>query len=113
MDVALDPFMCLANPIRRSVLDHLILGPLNVDELWTKVSQTRKLSRSSFSEHLAVLRNARMVTVSIRRTERLYELSPDGFTPVFDWVSHYEAFWDDKLSNLSTYLSKKEIHENP
>ena len=113
MDVTLDPFMCLANPIRRSVLDQLVLGPQNVDDLWTKVSRTKRLSRSSFSEHLAVLRNARMVNVSIRRTERIYELSPDGFAPVFDWVSHYEAFWDDKLSKLSTYLNNKEAHENP
>lgn len=112
MDVTLDPFMCLANPIRRSVLDLLVRGPLNVEELWTKVSLTKRLSRSSFSEHLAVLRNARMVTVSNRRTERIYNLNPDGFAPVFDWVSHYEAFWDDKLSNLATYLSNQENHEN-
>lgn len=111
--MVLDPFLCLANPIRRLVLDQLILGPMNVDELWTKVSKTRKLSRSSFSEHLAVLRNARMVSVSVRRTERIYELSPDGFSPVFDWVSHYEAFWDEKLTNLSAYLNKKEINEIP
>lgn len=112
MVTALDPFTCLANPIRRSVLDLLMQGPLNVEALWGKVTQTRKLSRSSFSEHLAVLRNAQMVTVSIRRTERIYELCPDGFTPVIDWVSHYEAFWDDKLTNLSAYLSNRENHDN-
>lgn len=112
MDVTIDPFMCLANPIRRSVLDQLVLGPQNVDDLWKKVSRLKRLSRSSFSEHLAVLRNARMVTVSIRRTERIYELSQDGFAPVFDWVSHYEAFWDDKLSNLSTFLRKEQTHES-
>lgn len=113
MVTALDPFTCLANPIRRSVLDLLVQGPLNVEELWIKITRSRKLSRSSFSEHLAVLRNAQMVTVSIRRTERIYELCPEGFTPVFDWVSHYEAFWDGKLSNLSTYLDKRANHENP
>lgn len=112
MDSVCDPFVCLANPVRRSVLDQLRLGPLNVEDLWQRTSQTKKISRSSFSEHLALLRKARMVTVSTKRTERIYELCSDGFAPVVDWVSVYDAFWNDKLANLSSYLDKKASHEN-
>lgn len=53
-----------------------------------------------------------MVTVSTKRTERIYELCSDGFAPVVDWVSVYDAFWNDKLANLSSYLDKKASHEN-
>lgn len=107
MQAVIDPFGCLANPIRRSVLDALRFGPLNVEQLWEKVQGAKKLSRSSFSEHLGVLRQANMVSVTVRRTERIYELSPDGFAPVFDWVQVYEAFWDEKLQNLSHYLDQR------
>lgn len=107
MEATLDPFACLANPIRRLVLDELRNGPSTVEALWQKVTSFKRASRSSFSEHLAILKSAGMVTVTARRTERIYELNPEGFAPVFEWVDVYEAFWSDKLENLATYLDKK------
>jgi len=107
MEATLDPFACLANPIRRLVLDELRNGPSTVEALWQKVTSFKRASRSSFSEHLSILKSAGMVTVTARRTERIYELNPEGFAPVFEWVDVYEAFWSDKLENLATYLDKK------
>ncbi len=113
MNATADCFSCLANPIRRLVLDELRNGPSTVEALWQKVSQHRPSSRSGFSEHLAVLRSARMVSVTVRRTVRVYELDPAGFVPVMDWVDQYDAFWTQKLANLSNYLEKKQPHEAP
>lgn len=106
MEAILDPFACLANPIRRGVLDALRGGPLTVEQLWDRVTEVKKVSRSSFSEHLQVLRQARMVAVLARRTERIYSLNQEGFTPVLDWVQVYEVFWDEKLTSLGKYLEK-------
>lgn len=113
MEATADAFACLANPIRRRVLDELRGGPSTVEALWQRVTEFKQTSRSSFSEHLAVLRKAGMVSVSVRKTERVYELDPAGFAPVFDWVDHYEAFWSEKLDNLSRYLDQKSDYENP
>lgn len=111
MEATADAFACLANPIRRMVLDELRNGPSTVEALWRKVTEFKKSSRSSFSEQLAVLRNAGMVSVTIRKAERIYELDPSGFAQVFDWVNYYEAFWDSKLSNLTNYLDHQKAHE--
>lgn len=107
MELASDPFKCLANPIRRSVLAALRQQPMSVEQLLTIAQEWKAISQSTLSEHLAVLRQAGMVSVQARATERIYSLRREGFTEVFDWVKEYEAFWDQKLDNLAKYLDKE------
>lgn len=111
MEAAADSFRCLANPIRRSVLDQLRFRPLSVEQLFTRIIAIKKISLSSFSEHLSVLKRAGMVEVEVRATERIYSLRKEGFTEVLDWAREYEQFWDQRLSRLGDYLDRMEADE--
>lgn len=111
MEATADAFKCLANPIRRSVLDQLRVSPLSVEQIFTRIIAIKKISLSSLSEHLSLLKRAGMVEVEVRATERIYSLRQDGFEDVLDWAKEYELFWDQKLKRLGDYLDRMEINE--
>lgn len=63
-------FSALANPVRRQLLEALQEGPLAAGELAGRFA----LSRSAVSEHLTVLRTARLVREESRGRHRYYHL---------------------------------------
>jgi len=111
MEAAGDAFKCLSNPIRRSVLDHLRASSLSVEQIFTRVIAIKKISLSSLSEHLSLLKSAGMVEVEVRATERIYSLRKEGFVEVLDWAKDYEQFWDLRLSRLGDYLDRMDKNE--
>ena len=38
---------------------------------------------------------------------RIYRLEAAALQEVFDWVRHYEKFWDFKLRELGRYLDRR------
>ena len=38
---------------------------------------------------------------------RLYAIDAGNLRLVYDWVSHFERFWDDKLDALGEYLDTR------
>ena len=38
---------------------------------------------------------------------RIYRLEAERLQQVFDWVRHYEKFWDLKLEALGRYLDRR------
>lgn len=91
-----DVFGALANPVRRHLLEALRGGPLPAGELAARFA----LSRPSISEHLAVLRQARLVTEERRGRHRYYHLAADPLTEVRDWLDPFERYWRDRLIAL-------------
>ncbi len=102
MSAAAAVFRAVGDPTRRSILDLLANGECTVSELVARFG----VSQPAISQHLKVLRSAGLV--SQRREGRLrhYRLEPAPLREVYDWVAHYERFWDDKLSALGTYLDE-------
>jgi DNA-binding transcriptional ArsR family regulator len=35
-----------------------------------------------------------------------YRAAPEGLAPLFDWMSHYALFWNDRFANLRTLLKE-------
>ncbi len=64
------------------------------------------ISQPAVSQHLAVLREAGLV--SERREGRLvyYRVRPKGMRPLVDWITHYQAFWMDKVEGLQALLEE-------
>ena len=62
------------------------------------------ISQPAVSQHLANLKSAGLVTE--RKEGRLvyYRVRPKGLEPLLDWISHYQAFWVERLDALSTLL---------
>ncbi len=82
----------LADPTRRGIFDRLRRRPHTVGELALAV----RISQPAASQHLAVLRRARLVGPPRREgTRRYYQATPDGLADLRRWV---ESMWDDILA---------------
>jgi DNA-binding transcriptional ArsR family regulator len=97
-------FRALADPSRRAILERLSRGEAAVKDLTARF----QISQPAVSQHLAALRKAGLVTE--RRDGRLvyYRVQPKGFRPLIDWITHYQAFWPERLDRLQTLLKEME-----
>ena len=90
----------LGDPTRRKLVQRLRRGPLAVTEL----AQGLPISRPAVSQHLAVLRKARLVRMEPAGTRRLYRLDPHGFHSLRAW---FDSFWTDALDNFKARLEER------
>ncbi|CAN5569568.1 metalloregulator ArsR/SmtB family transcription factor [soil metagenome] len=99
-----DVYSAIADPTRRALLLRLAKGERNVNELLEAFS----ISQPSVSRHLKILRDVGLVRSNKRGRLRVYKLDPVKLREVYDWVTHFEHFWDKKLDALGEYLSKQD-----
>ena len=71
------------------------------------------MTLSAVSQHLAVLRDAGLVTIRKDGRQRLYRLNPQPLEAVGTWLSFYEPFWADKLAGLGAYLDETREENQP
>lgn len=81
----------LADPTRRAIYERLRERPRTVGELAKAVS----VSQPAASQHLRVLRNARLVSARREGTRRYYAPVPEGLRELRRYV---ESLWDDVLA---------------
>ncbi|MBC8352315.1 MAG: winged helix-turn-helix transcriptional regulator [Planctomycetes bacterium] len=99
-----DVFSAIADQTRRALLLRLAKdGERSVTELLEPFS----ISQPAVSKHLRILREVGLVRSRKEGRERLYEIEPVLLRDVFDWVSQFEKYWDDKLDALGEYLDKE------
>ena len=98
-----DVFSALANPIRREILEHLRRGPRGVSEL----AQRFEVGRPAVSEHLQVLRKAKLVREEPRGRERYYHLDPRPLASVEQWLGSFTKYWQQRLDALSGLLEEE------
>jgi DNA-binding transcriptional ArsR family regulator len=97
-------FRALADPSRRGIFERLTRGEAAVKDLTARFA----ISQPAVSQHLATLRQAGLV--SERRDGRLvyYRINPRGLRPLIDWLTHYQAFWSDRIDRLQDLLKEME-----
>ncbi|MFE2431378.1 ArsR/SmtB family transcription factor [Streptomyces sp. NPDC059373] len=100
-----DVFSALANPVRRRLLESLRDGPRAVNDLAGQF----ELSRPAISEHLQVLRQARLVREEPRGRQRFYHLEAAPLAEVGDWLHPFEHYWRARMRSLRDVLDQ----ENP
>ena len=83
----------LGDPTRRAILDRLRQGPRSVGEL----AETLPVSRPAVSQHLRVLRDARLVSERREGTRRIYGVAPEGLAAV---RAYFDQFWTDALAGF-------------
>ncbi|HZD67224.1 MAG TPA: metalloregulator ArsR/SmtB family transcription factor [Acidimicrobiales bacterium] len=99
-----DVFSALANPVRRHILASLREGPRAVNDL----AAMFELSRPGVSEHLKVLRKARLVREEPRGQRRFYHLEPSPLAEVEAWLHPFERYWRDRLGAMASVLDEEE-----
>jgi DNA-binding transcriptional ArsR family regulator len=98
-------FAALGSPVRREVLRLLReSGPQSVQQLAGHFA----MARPSFSEQLRVLREAGLVSERKEGRHRYYRLEPVPLADVQDWLSPYERFWRERMSELGKVLDTME-----
>jgi len=95
----------LSDPTRRAVFERVARSELNVVEL----TRESGVTQGAVSQHLKLLKQAGLVTERPEGRRVFYRARPEGLTPLFDWLSHYDAFWRDRFADLRLLL--KEIDQ--
>lgn len=80
----------LGDRTRRLVLLRLRNGARSVGE----IAERMEVSRPAVSQHLRVLKAARLVTDRAEGTRRLYAVDPSGITALRGWL---DGFWGEVL----------------
>jgi DNA-binding transcriptional ArsR family regulator len=83
--------VALADPTRRLLFERLRSRPHTVGEL----ARIAKIQQPSVSQHLRVLRGARLVRDRREGTRRYYSASQEGLAELRRYV---ERMWDDVLT---------------
>jgi DNA-binding transcriptional ArsR family regulator len=100
-----DVFSALASPVRRELIRMLRdAGPQPAQLLAAEFS----LTRPTVSEHLRVLREAGMVTEQRHGRQRIYQLQPEPFLGLRDWLAPYERFWRERLADFAALMDEEE-----
>src|SRR6185436_1628345 len=90
----------LADPTRRAILELLRDGPLTVGEL----AEEMPVSRPAVSQHLAVLRNAQLVSEERVGTRHLYRANAEGLAAL---RAYLEDVWGKFLADFTAEAKKK------
>ena len=85
----------LGDPTRRAIFERLRRGPQAVGEL----ARGLPVSRPAVSQHLRVLKDARLVRDRAEGTRRIYSVDPDGLAEARAWL---EGMWDQALADFKT-----------
>src|SRR5258705_13615137 len=99
--LAPDLFRTLADPTRRAVFERLAgEGELSVGDLTAGAG----VSQPAVSQHLAVLRQAGLVSERRGGRHVHYRAAPDGPKPLADWMAIYSGFWAGRVDPLEDPL---------
>lgn len=98
----MSPFEALADPTRRKIVEMLSEGEKSAGEIGAGFS----MSAPAISQHLKVLREARLVTVRAQGQRRIHALDPAGIREVEVWLAHTKRFWVQSLDALEAELNR-------
>jgi DNA-binding transcriptional ArsR family regulator len=101
-------FHALSNPTRRQVVERLSAGPATVSELAAPFD----MQLPSFVQHLSVLEQSRLVRSKKRGRVRTYELAPERFKVVDDWLAERRQLWEARLDRFDEYVMQLKERES-
>lgn len=99
----MDSLVALADPTRRRIVEMLVQRELSAGEIAGRFDVTA----SAISQHLKVLRRAKLVRVRNEAQRRIYEIDPDGFAALDAWLINIRQFWRGRLDTHERRLIKR------
>jgi DNA-binding transcriptional ArsR family regulator len=94
-----DPWLALADPTRREILERLLERPRPVGELAAELP----ISRPAVSQHLKVLKDAGLVVDTQHGTRRIYHVQPDGLSAL---RAELDRFWSQALTTFKAVVEQ-------
>ena len=84
-------FAALAEPMRQAIVERLSERPMAVGDL----ARHLPVTRPAVSQHLKILKEARLVRDHAEGTRRIYSIDPAGLGAIRAWL---DKFWDKALA---------------
>ncbi len=94
-------FAALGDATRREIFELLARRPRAVGEL----AEELPVSRPAVSQHLKVLKRARLVSDVPAGSRRIYQLDPDGVAALRGYLDH---FWNQSLAAFKAAAEQRE-----
>ena len=95
----------IGDKTRRAILARLRKGPLSVGE----IARAFPMSRPAISQHLRVLKKAKLVTDTPDGNRRLYQLDPEGFDSL---RAFFDEFWGQALVSFRARIEQTASEED-
>lgn len=96
-------FQALADPTRRAMLHSLAQRERSVGEL----AQPFRMTLAAASKHIKALERAGLVQRSVQGRTHVCRLDPAPLHGGFEWLRHYEQFWNQRLDVLEELLREQ------
>lgn len=90
----------IADPTRQAVLQRLRRRPMTVGEL----ADGLPITRPAVSQHLKILRQARLVTERREGTRHYFNLNPEA---LLELRAYIDRMWEDALGAFSRYVTEQ------
>lgn len=85
-----EAFNALGDPTRRAIFEKLHNKPLSVAD----IAEGMSVSRPAISQHVKVLKEARLISVHKRGTKSICEIDPEGIIAMRFYL---DQFWNEAL----------------
>jgi DNA-binding transcriptional ArsR family regulator len=96
-------FAALADPTRLRIFELIAEGEKTVGEIVDEFS----FKPPTISQHLQVLKQARLVSVRAEGQKRIYTVDETGLKEIEAWMQQQKTHWNQKLDALERHLEAK------
>jgi DNA-binding transcriptional ArsR family regulator len=100
-------FAVIAEPNRRAILSLLASSELSVGDIEGRL----RITQTSVSKHLRVLREAGFVESRIDAQRRLYRIRAEPLREVDAWLTPFRRYWSAQVDALERHLDR--LHPAP
>jgi DNA-binding transcriptional ArsR family regulator len=90
----------LSDPTRQRIVEMLAARELSAGA----IAEAFDVSAPAISQHLKVLKDAKLVRVRAEAQRRIYALDREGFDEMDEWLSRIRRFWAGRLDLLEQAL---------
>ncbi len=73
----------------------------------TQISDQFPISAPAISQHLKVLRQARLVQVEKQAQQRIYRIDPEALLELEQWASRVRRLWNQRFDALEKILEEE------
>lgn len=100
----MNTFQALADPTRRHIIELLAAkGQLSA----TDISDNFKIYPPAISQHLKILRKAKLVDMKKKAQSRIYSINPTKLTEIEEWVRKLNKMWGERFDRLDMIFQKE------
>jgi DNA-binding transcriptional ArsR family regulator len=101
----MDIFYALAEPRRRNILEIIAkAGEVSATDIYNKF----RISAPAISQHLKVLKEAKLVKVEKRAQQRIYQINPEAILELEVWTKKLVDDWNERFDRLEELLEAEQ-----